>query len=197
MKYLTLFLLLVVVLFTACSKPPDDVPSAQLELNIVEEIEPTLEPKVAVSRDVPVDIESSSFTFTGYGPGKEHIGSFDIYNGHLVIEKNTVIGLAGVINTSSVNTGIDGLNTHLQSEDFFDAANNPFITVANGVVLRDGDLVQARADVTLNGITQSIVFPVITSENSIAADFLLDGSLFEIEYIGVNKDVRIMFTFRI
>ena len=60
-------------------------------------------------------------SFEGFGPGKSHLGKFDNWNGELFLENQEIVGFEGTIQTNSVNTGIGGLDTHLNSEDFFNS----------------------------------------------------------------------------
>lgn len=137
---------------------------------------------------VPVVVESSEFAFTGYGPGKEHKGTFDDWSGNLWVNDGEVVGADGVVQVSSVNTGIDRLDAHLASEDFFNAEMYPEITFAG--TIEDGVM---TGPFSFNGVTHVVSYPVNVSESSIAGDFLLDTTPFNFKYTAINKDVRIEF----
>lgn len=136
-----------------------------------------------------VNMDESSFAFTGYGPGKEHKGTFDEWTGNLWVQEGKVVGADGVVQVSSVNTGIDRLDDHLISDDFFNAEMYPEITFAG--TIEDGTM---TGPFSFNGITHEVSFPVEVSESSVSGDFLLDTTPFNFKYTGINKDVRIEFT---
>lgn len=58
---------------------------------------------------------------------------------------------------SEVSTTSPELDEHLQGEDFFDAANNPMGTFKSTEVVVQGDRAAIRGDLTLRGVTKSVV----------------------------------------
>ncbi len=61
------------------------------------------------------------------------------------------------IKAASVGTGIKQRDNHLRSADFFDAEQNPDITVTvTGVDHADGDEVNVRADISIRGNTVAL-----------------------------------------
>lgn len=187
-------LLAVLLLAAGCGSPPEDVPRAQTEnqqqTQVSAPMATTPEDLQSEVELVPVDLSKSSFEFEGYAPGKSHLGSFERWDATLEVVDGKVVGVSGLIAAMSVDTGIDGLNTHLKSDDFFDVEVYPDIifeqsTIANG---------QMTGMLTFHGVTNQISFPVTVNGTSVSADFLLDTTDFEIKYTGINKDVRIFFT---
>ena len=63
-----------------------------------------------------------------------------------------------VIDAASVSSGVDKLDEHLRSEDFFNVAKNPNITFKSTECTFDGAKVKsAKGDLTMNGITKPVV----------------------------------------
>lgn len=61
------------------------------------------------------------------------------------------------IDAASVSTGVEKLDTHLKSEDFFNVAKNPQITFKTTACTVSGGKVKSVAgDLTLNGITHPV-----------------------------------------
>jgi polyisoprenoid-binding protein YceI len=140
-----------------------------------------------------IDFEQSSFEFEGFGPGKSHVGTFDIIEGKMFFEDDRIVKVQGSIDASSVSTGIDRLDTHLQSDDFFDVEKYPEISFVSTSIDHDSDTM--TGDLDFRGVTKEISFPVELTENSVKADFILDTEPFEMKYLAVDKEVRIAFEF--
>ncbi len=137
-----------------------------------------------------IDISQSVLEFEGYAIGKSHVGTFTDWSGEFTITDGQITGAKGVILASSVDMGIESLNNHLKSDDFFDVTTYPKISIQS-TALANGMM---TAELTFRGITKSIEFPVTVTKNSLSTDFLLDTSDFAMKYIGVKSDVRIAFT---
>jgi polyisoprenoid-binding protein YceI len=66
-----------------------------------------------------------------------------------------------LINTASLNTGIDKLDEHLKSKDFFDVKQFPTATfISNKIILTGKDSAKVRGSLTLHGITKAITLDV-------------------------------------
>jgi polyisoprenoid-binding protein YceI len=65
------------------------------------------------------------------------------------------------IRASSIQTGVDALDRHLRSADFFDVANFPVITFKSTSVTRTGDKQgEVVGDLTLLGVTKPVKLDV-------------------------------------
>lgn len=173
----------------ACSTKPTDVESGIIG-------EASNGDSMADLNYKSIDMETSSFEFEGYMAVKSHIGTFDTWSGELAFDKaGSLVGAKGVIDATTVNTGIEGLNSHLKSDDFFDVDRYPKIMIEATSI--DMAAKTITADLTFHGITKAVTFPVEFIENGVKADFLLDLNPFNIKHAGVDKEVRIDFTFMI
>lgn len=188
MKYILPILLLSVLALAACTVPQGTAATIQ-ETTKQNTANNDMDTQGAAMTK-PINVEASTFTFEGFAPGKSHVGTFDEWNGELHYDANgNIIGASGVIQTASVNTGIENLDGHLRSDDFFITEMHPTITVTS-TALADGMM---TADVTFIGTTKSVSFPVTVTENGLSAGFLLDTTPFGMKYVAVNKDVKIIF----
>jgi len=145
-------------------------------------------------KEMIVTPENSEFSFEGFTIGKSHVGTFDDFEGSLIYNEGKIVGVIGKINTASVNTGIEKLNTHLKSDDFFDVEKYPEILINSREVNYEEQIM--IVDLTFRGITKPIEFPATISDKEISADFMLDTTDFNMKYLGVDKVVRIKFSFK-
>lgn len=129
-----------------------------------------------------------SFEFEGYGPGKSHTGTFNTWSAEFGIQDEEIVTLNAVIDAASVDTGIEKLNGHLKSDDFFDVENHPEIKF-EGFSIEDG---VAKGSLTFLGVTNEVSFG-INQTDGVSTNFLLDTTPFGMKYTGINKDVRIAF----
>ena len=82
-------------------------------------------------------------------------GAFDDVTGSLDLGGDQP-RLVGEVDVASIQVKDENLYGHLQSPDFFDAANTPKITFVSDSVVRDGDDVTIEGDLTIKGTTKRV-----------------------------------------
>jgi len=147
----------------------------------------------AVNDSVQVDTDQTFITFTGYKVGGEHTGSFDTMRAELVVDNGSIKGGLLTIDATSVKTDTAAVDTHLQSDDFFDAENYPDITfLAQDIIINDAEQnALLKGSLTLKGVTKQLSVPVTLLANGIAVDFTVSMKEFGIEYKATKDEVRV------
>jgi len=142
---------------------------------------------------IDINTDESYLRFTGYGPGKSHIGSFESLTAELLFNDKSVVGGQMIIEASSIKTDNDGLDKHLNSDDFLDTENHSQILfVMNEIVTSDADQTSiVNGTLEIKGIKKNITVPLTILSNGFYTDFTIDSSLFDISYTGVNNEVRV------
>jgi polyisoprenoid-binding protein YceI len=89
-------------------------------------------------------------------------GFFKDTTGTLELDRDAKTAkLEAVIKAKSVETGIDGLNEHLQKPEFFNAAQFPTVVVKADKFTFDGDKpVKAEGTLTMLGVTKPITLNI-------------------------------------
>lgn len=97
----------------------------------------------------------------------QQINRFNKTSGEIVLDLEAKDGQVNIeIDTTSVDTGHDGFNGHIQGEDFLDTASFPTATFTSSKITFDGDKpTQVEGDLTIKGVTK----PVTMVINSFAA----------------------------
>jgi polyisoprenoid-binding protein YceI len=94
-------------------------------------------------------------TVHGSFHGVSGVVSFDATN----LSKSSV---TATIDVTTVDTGVAARDGHLKSPDFFDAAKFPTITFKSTSVVKAGDHYDVTGDLTLHGVTKSVVLKLET-----------------------------------
>jgi polyisoprenoid-binding protein YceI len=147
-------------------------------------------------------VQGLNFSFVGYGPaGKQHEGTFkNITTSNLKVDANgNLVSGKVTLAANSVSTGIEKLDQHLCSDDFFNCSTNPNIVFdfKKAEFSPNGNDVNVTGALSLNGNTKDVTFKVTRKDSNVSADFLLDTTPFKLKYAGVNKEVRIKFGFSV
>ena len=93
-------------------------------------------------------------------------GEFAAYQGKLVLDEADVTRstVDATIEVNSLSTKVADRDAHLKSPDFFDVAKYPTITFKSTKVAKAGkDRLEVTGDLTLHGVTKSVVLDVSTS----------------------------------
>jgi len=101
------------------------------------------------------------FSYDHMGMSKQ-ILSFKKTTGTVVLDKEAKdANVDIVIDMTSVNTGVDAFNGHIQSENFLDTAKFPTATFKSTKVVFDGDKpVSVEGDLTIKGVTKPITLTI-------------------------------------
>ena len=91
-----------------------------------------------------------------------HRGRFNNTSGQIVIDSAAKSGSIEVkIDTASVDTGGEKLETHLRAEDFFNVEKFPAMTFKSNKLNFNGDtLVAAQGELTLLGISKPVTLTI-------------------------------------
>jgi polyisoprenoid-binding protein YceI len=182
--------LIVGYILVTSEKPPEDLQSAVVNETLGVRNEADGETNAPTKQEAP--ISSLDFTFTGFGPGKSHVGTFDdIKINDLAYDDSGLTGGEIRIAVKSINTTPVILHTHLCADNFFDCENHEEIVFT--ITGTEGQTVSG--DLTIKDTTKTISFDAELSEDggSIAADFKIDVDQFGFSGPGVNKEVQITF----
>lgn len=143
-------------------------------------------------------VTSATFSFTGYGPGKEHTGTFKKVTHSLLVDSKGLVSSGTVtIDTSSVDTGIEGLDNHLKNEDFFDVTVYPTATFTlEGMTWASGTSATASGTLDFHGVKKAISFPVAydAAAKTYSADLRIKASDFALKYTAIKDEVRLQFS---
>ena len=126
-------------------------------------------------------------------------GRFNDVSGNFTFESGKAEGMKFdiTIKTESVDTGVEGLNKHLRSPDFFGAKDFPTMTFKSTGAKKTGEKTfDVTGDLTMHGVTKSITAMVeITGQSGMMgqrggaeATFTVKRSEFGMTY-GVEKGV--------
>ena len=85
-------------------------------------------------------------------------GSFRSFSGAITIgEQQLESSVTASIDMASVDTSDEGRDGHIKGEDFFDVAKFPTMTFTSTKVTQDGDDFEVIGDLTIKGVTRSVV----------------------------------------
>jgi polyisoprenoid-binding protein YceI len=90
-------------------------------------------------------------------------GHFRDFDGNIAIDRSTPANSSVdvTIQAASIDTGQEGRDKHLRSGDFFDVEKYPTITFKSSKVVPKGkDLYEVTGDLSMHGVTRTLVVPV-------------------------------------
>jgi polyisoprenoid-binding protein YceI len=82
-------------------------------------------------------------------------GAFRKFEGNIVATDDS-LKLTGTVDVASVDTGDENRDPHLQSPDFFDAAQFPQITFSSDSSQINGSDITLNGEITIKGVTKPI-----------------------------------------
>ena len=135
-----------------------------------------------------VDIEKSVVKWVGYKFTGQHEGTISIKEGELNFENKILTGGTFTMDMGSINTtDLEGgsknrLDGHLKDEDFFDVDKYKTATMVFKEIKPSDNDYSIKADLTIKGITNEILFNMSVSETSATANLKIDRTQFNITY---------------
>jgi polyisoprenoid-binding protein YceI len=90
-------------------------------------------------------------------------GQFGSYEGTLTLDRDdpTNSSINVTIQADSIDTGVEALDNHLKSGDFFEVETHPTITFqSTGVVMTGLQRAQITGDLSMHGVTKSVTIDV-------------------------------------
>jgi polyisoprenoid-binding protein YceI len=139
---------------------------------------------------------SLKFEFTGYKPGGEHVGTFNVIKAEIGLsDMGEPVQAMLTFDPKTVKTDSEALNKHLQAAEFFDTAVYSEITAVVKEFKKEGDSVRAITDLTMKGVTKTLSIPVVMSEVQGGVKFTIDTRVkisdYRVAYGPVLDEVRI------
>ncbi|QIL43949.1 YceI family protein [Acidovorax sp. HDW3] len=120
-------------------------------------------PALAAPETYAVDSTHSfpSFSYSHFGLSQQ-ISKFDKTTGTVTLDKEAKTGAVDVtIDMTTVDTGFDVFNGHIQGEDFLDTAKYPTATFKSTHVTFEGDKpVSIDGNLTIKGVTKPVTLKV-------------------------------------
>ena len=83
-------------------------------------------------------------------------GTFSPFEATLEVAEDGQAHLEGTTQVANVKVQDESLEAHLQTPDFFDAERHPGLRFVSDEIVRDGDAVTIRGDLTIRDTTQAV-----------------------------------------
>lgn len=181
---------------------PESKPQQQVEAQPQAQTQSQTQPKVQNPTTKPVentvvpnmsakqlDNENVKINFKGFGPGKEHLGSFGKIKSNLSFENGSIKGDV-LVDMNSLTSDTEKLTTHLKSKDFFDVASYPTAKFT-ATSLLNGKL---SGVLTIRGISKNVSFGIKHLESlpeQYTSTFTIDMKEFGINQTFANEVVEL------
>jgi polyisoprenoid-binding protein YceI len=136
-----------------------------------------------------IDKEKSSISFVGKSSIVDHPGTFTEYTTEVTLDETEPANLekasvTAELSVASVKTDSDGLDGHLQKEEFFDAENYPTVTfTSTSIEKKEGNTYAITGDLSMKGITKSVTIDAEITDEGLTAVYELPRADF-----GIGKD---------
>jgi polyisoprenoid-binding protein YceI len=181
------------ITFTACNDPAADKTKARTG-----EAAQVASPAAAQGgQKYQITSQNSKIEFVGSKvTGQEH-GSFGDFSGQIdyaATPENSRVNITMKID--SITTASPGLEKHLKTADFFDAAKFPEATFASTAIKAGGEngaTHTVTGNLTMHGVTRSITFPatinVTPDAATVESNFSINRKEFGINYAGAADNL--------
>lgn len=147
----------------------------------------TMAPASAAPETYAVDGSHTfpSFSYSHFGMSTQ-VSRFNKTTGTIVVDKAAKTGQVDIkIDMTSVNTGFDLFNEHIQAEDFLDTAKFPTATFKSSKVRFEGEKpVAVDGNLTIKGITKPVTLDITHFVN-------MQHPMMKKDAIGANAQVVI------
>ncbi|MEQ1849113.1 MAG: YceI family protein [Candidatus Peribacteraceae bacterium] len=174
-------LTLAALSLTACqttTQPvaPEDMPTPSIEEGSAESLAPTAETSFTGNTFAP-DYDDSTLSFVGESSIVNHAGVFKDFTFELTLDSRTPSDLtkASLVVTAdvtSVETDSEGLDSHLQKEDFFDTATYSNATfTSTSIVQKTGDYYTITGDMNAKGVTKQLSMDALITDYGFSSSF--------------------------
>ncbi len=118
----------------------------------------TVAPAAPVKYEIDPKHTYPSFEADHFGGVSVWRGKFNKTTGSIVLDREANTGSVDVvIDTTSVDTGLDELNDHLRKSDFFEVEKYPTATYRGKLAaFKDGKPTEVQGELTLRGVTKPL-----------------------------------------
>ncbi len=194
MKYIIWVIVILAVAFGVWkmiqTKPDANVPKAEVSDEAKESEENKKDDNSAQAPAfTEVDNANVKVAFKGFGPGKVHEGSFGKVKSDMYFVGGALAGNVSV-ETASLATTPDKLQTHLNSKDFFDTAT--YKTAKFEIVSYKDNTLTGK--MTIRNITKTLSFPIKLEGGAYVADFTISMKEFGINQAFANDTFELIIT---
>lgn len=83
-------------------------------------------------------------------------GKFNVVSGNVVVNDNDTIAVTASADASTFDSGNEGRDAHVRSEEFLDVDNHPDLTFKSTKVTLDGEDIEMEGDLTIRGVTRPV-----------------------------------------
>ncbi len=179
--YLSVFTLIIAFIFAGCSKSPENKVQTTNSNNISTKNYPD-------AKELKVDVTQSIVEWLGKKVTGQHNGTVKISEGNVYVKDNKLVGgtvKADIRTLEDTDLASDPdskkkLETHLKSDDFFNAEKFPFTTFEISSVEESKDPSKPKyiviGNLTIRNITKGVSFPanIDVNGNNVSADINAD-----------------------
>lgn len=127
--------------------------------------------------EVKINMPESSFEFTGGKVvGPTHIGTFESWEGSVYLDNGEVVGIKGIAQATSIKTENSRVNAHLQTDDFFYAAEYPEVKFTSTNIDLENEEITGILEI--KNQQKELTIPANFEEGKISGEFSFDSDEF-------------------
>ena len=180
--YLSLFTLIIALVLSGCSK------SSENKVQTTNSSNTSAGKNYSDAKELKLDLNQSSVTWLGKKVTGQHTGTVKISDGNIYLKDNKLVGGTvkvdiRTLEDSDLASDPDSkkkLETHLKSDDFFNAEKYPFTTFVINSVEESKDPAKpkyiVKGDLTIRDVTKGVSFPanIDINGNNVTAEINAD-----------------------